>query len=457
MSTPIIKSIVLHSFILHLISSSIIAQVYISTDSAINDIDKLIKNFEKIHYNPYFKITKHDFDSIKNNQLSNWEKDSISLKKFMVTGMKLTALLSGGHSYMDWQNPKMIPEMTSHNYIPFTGKIDDENRFIVTNSTIPEIKVGDRIESINKYNITRLYRECMSYTGGIESFKNACIEKVFPLYLFFNDKLQAPYVIKKENTKMMVNSTGMSIEELIEFVNSSGQVQVDYSFTVLEGKIGLISYNSCNDHEKFKKFLEETFETIANNKIEKIIIDIRKNGGGNSSLNDLLLSYITKKPYRQSSGRYWKVSEQSKKAYASNDTYVKLFGEDFMDQYMKTPNQNIIEAFDNELTHPVLPKNYYKGKSCILIGPTTFSSANFLADAVKTYQITTLIGSSTGEYTNDFGEQLSFKLPNSGSIVYVSSTFDIGANGDKSRLEPVHPDIEVKTNPLEFAIEWIKR
>ena len=62
----------------------------------------------------------------------------------------------------------------------------------------------------------------------------------------------------------------------------------------------------------------------------------------------------------------------------------------------------------------------------------------------------------TGEYTNDFGEQLSFTLEQSGSSVMISSTFDIGANANDSIVEPVYPDIEVASDALTFAIDWIK-
>lgn len=72
------------------------------------------------------------------------------------------------------------------------------------------------------------------------------------------------------------------------------------------------------------------------------------------------------------------------------------------------------------------------------------------------YKLCTLIGIATGEYTNDYGEQVYFQLPNSKATVYVSSTYDIGANGDPEKFEPVHPDIKVSENVLEFAIEWMR-
>lgn len=442
-----------------IVINNIIAQspAFISVDKATSDIEQLITTFEKVHYNPYFDTTPQEFNLKKNELLNNWAKDSISFKQFMVTGMKLSAMMSGGHSYMYWQNEKIVPEIKSHYYIPFSGKLIDNNQtFIVTRSNISAIQPGMRIKTVNGINIVELFKECMSYTGGIEAFKIAYVEKIFPLYLFFNETLQAPYSIERYNSSKIISTKGLGIGELSKFVNSA-QIQVDYSFEILDDGIGLMSYNSCNNYKKFNKFLKTSFKTIKQENIDKLIIDIRENGGGDSGLNDLLLSYITKIPYQQSSGRYWKVSEEAKKAYSENKVYSRIFGKEFIKQYMNTPNQEVIKTIDStELTHPKSPINYFQGKSCILIGSSTFSSANFLADAVKTYNITTLIGTPTGEYTNDFGEQLSFTLQNSGSLVFVSSTFDIGANGNDSILEPVYPDIEVKTDALEYAINWIK-
>lgn len=428
-------------------------KAYISTEKAVADINYLIKTIEEIHYNPYFKIEKEQFNQNKNELLNNFNKDSISLKSFVATGMKLAAQMSSGHTAMDWQNEKLFPELMSHKFIPFTGKLSDNYKYLtVTRSANQDIMKGVFVESINGVPIVKLYKECLTYIGGLKSFKDVSLEKVFPLYLFFMDEISAPYSLKLSDGEIDV--PGIGVSELNAFI-SQNQQKENYIFEIVKDDIGLITYNSCTDYDAFNKFLEQTFKEIKGKKINKLIIDIRENSGGDSRLNDLLLSYITRTHYQQSSGRYWKVSSQAKLAYR-NANYEDNFGEEFMTEYYQAKNQSIIESFEKGLIQPLKPKNYFTGKTCVLIGPSTFSSANFLADAIKTYKLSTLIGSATGELTNDFGEVIDFTLPNSGNYIYVSSTYDIGANGNVNLLEPVYPDIQTKKDALKDALYWIK-
>ena len=431
-------------------------QSYISTEKAIADIEYMIHTIEEVHYNPYFAISKAQFKKKKEALLSEFEPDSILMKKFVATGMKLAAQMSGGHTAMNWKNPNIIPELKASQYIPFTGKLTDNNqRFMVTRSANSEIIKGAIIESINGVSMVEIHKECMSYIGGIESFRNSSCEKLLPLYLFYNEKISAPFSIKISGMDSTFKTSGIDVTALLSFLNEN-QRKENYKFQIIKDDVGLISYNSCQDYEGFKKFLKQTFKEIEGKNINKLIIDIRENGGGDSGLNDLLLAYITETSYQQSSGRFWKVSEEAKAAYQANPIYEKNLGQDFMKEYVESENQSIIKNLQEELIKPQKPKNYYNGKTCFLIGPNTFSSANFLADAVKTYKLSTLIGLPTGEYTNDFGELLEFTLPNSGNYIYVSSTYDIGANGNPNLFEPVYPDIQTTEDALLYALDWIK-
>jgi C-terminal processing protease CtpA/Prc len=108
---------------------------------------------------------------------------------------------------------------------------------------------------------------------------------------------------------------------------------------------------------------------------------------------------------------------------------------------------------------------FFQGKLCVLIGMNTFSSANLLANAIQDYNLTTLIGENTGEPCNDYGDMISFMLPNTQLISRAPFKQFIRANGRKEDKNSVIPDYKVvpsnidikggKDNVLDFAKDWI--
>ncbi|MEM1325978.1 MAG: S41 family peptidase [Bacteroidota bacterium] len=429
---------------------------FLPTKKAIADLDDMVQAIEDIHYNPYFLISQDSFQRYKSCVYGNFDQDSISIKEFVVAGKKLTAALSGGHTGFYWENDQLSQQKKAFHFVPFTGTLNAQNQFVVSRSAVPEIKVGAVIEHINGRAATDLFREAMTYIGGIENFKKAYVEDVFPAYLFYNDALQPPYTIQLAQPEKTIEIAGLEAKKTSDWLYAE-QPTENYTFEILDGNIGVIGYNSCQNMKAFKRFLKATFQTIEEEKIDQLIIDIRQNGGGNSGLNDRLLAYLTPKSYRQMSGRYWKVSDQAKSFYTSKIVYRLMFGRSFMKEYTSAESGSVIEKVraDDDLTVNKTPKNEYTGKHCFLIGPRTFSSANMLADAIKTYDLSTLIGETTGELTNDFGEQLMITLPYSQATLYVSSTYDIGANGNPDLFQAVEPDIQSE-DALETAIEWLQ-
>ncbi|UTW66304.1 hypothetical protein KFE94_16885 [bacterium SCSIO 12643] len=442
--------------LLSLFFNSISAQEtsYIAISKAKEDINFMIKTIESVHYDAYFKTDSNDFIRFKDSILKDWTQDSVSYKKFVLAGMQLSALMSGGHTALSWKNRALFTELRAFEYLPFTGKLDDSGNFMITRSATDEVNSEMEITHINGESVEDLYREAMTCEGGIHAFKNAYCEPIFPLYLFFTERVQAPYRLILKNGKEVVLSKGLDLKEFQKFANES-TVEEKYTFEILADNIGYLSYNQCADLKAFKRFLNKTFTMIQKNGVDKLIIDIRENGGGNSELNDWLLNYITRKPYQQAYGRYWKVSKEVQDKIKNEKLWAGFLDQEFFDRYLGSPNQSVIKEFDDEMTQPDSNELYFNGTVCMLIGPKTFSSANYLADAVKTYEICTLIGMPTGEYTNDFGEQITFKLPNSGSYLFVSSTYDIGANKNFEIMSPVYPDIQVEDDPKAYAVKWL--
>jgi len=53
---------------------------FIASNEAIEDINQMITTFEQVHYNPYFRTSKQEFNAIKEDLLEHWTSDSISYK-----------------------------------------------------------------------------------------------------------------------------------------------------------------------------------------------------------------------------------------------------------------------------------------------------------------------------------------------------------------------------------------
>ncbi|MCP4442189.1 MAG: hypothetical protein GY810_25045 [Aureispira sp.] len=426
----------------------------LAKEAAIADLETLIKTIEEVHYNPYWDIPKEDFSKKKDSLIGIWgHSDSISLKQFILTGMELTALINDGHTTLDWQNPQLFPALINYKFLPFKAKLID-GKLCVTGSLDDRVPQGIEVLSINGLNAQQLYADVMATKGGLTSFKNEMCESFFPIYLFLRS-IKAPYLVQLKGQGTVILERGLSLNEWTPLIENK-ELKSNYSFKILDEDIAYIAYNSCQDYEAFQAFLTETFQTIKDKKLDKLIVDIRNNGGGNSMLNDLLLPYFTRKRYRQSSERHWKVSATMKDRI-SDSLYIKVFGKEFIAKYKQAEDGIVIKEKDAKLTKPKKPKNYFKGKACMLIGPQTFSSANFLADAVATYNLATLIGQATGEATNDFGEQIEFQLPNSGTYYFTTVAYDIGADGKVEKHDPIYPDIELHKDVLEGAKQWLRR
>ena len=146
-----------------------------------------------------------------------------------------------------------------------------------------------------------------------------------------------------------------------------------------EAKALYLQYNRCLEMRTlpFEKFAAQVLETAARESPEKLVIDLRLNGGGNSEvINPLLRAMAANRALRPRGGVY------------------------------------------------------------VLIGPGTFSSGMLAAVQLRDRFQAMLAGEPTGERPNGYGDIRYFRLPNSGvAIGYSTKRFAV-AEGDPEALEP---------------------
>jgi len=221
-----------------------------------------------------------------------------------------------------------------------------------------------------------------------------------------------------------------------------------------ESNAGLIVFNSFGELKEFRKFLKETFKQIKRQNVRNLIIDIRNNPGGNSQLGDEFLKYLTNKPFLQYEKMDTKISAQFREQHSWAKRHY--------------PRKKIgsIESLKGKLIKPRKNPLRFSGQIFILVGRKTASSAANFAQAVKHFEIGTLVGQETIDTPVNYGDCVPATMPNSGLKINIACKRFVCAGG-KPDGRGVIPDYEVKQKPedtakgidtvLQFTLDLIKR
>ncbi len=278
-----------------------------------------------------------------------------------------------------------------------------------------------------------------------------------------------------------------------------------WRFALLTSEIGYLDFRLMRERTKWQRFLRETFAALAAQQVRTLIIDLRNNDGGDSSLGDDLLAYLTDRPYRPAARKYWRFSATYLPQIASADPWGLSAGDPAMEppvEYRRLFAQNPTPEFkawlranapsrarailerhaphwlglassDSPVTEtlylefspqaperPPLPR--YQGRVCFLISGCTFSSAVILANIVEDFRLGPLIGEET-KMCNQFGEPFRYTLPHSRLRIDIATAQYVRANGDATDPHGVRPTIPVSADvhgaddpALATALQWAK-
>ena len=426
----------------------------------LSDINFFIANAEEIHPNLYHAITKVKL-TYKIDSLAKSLPDSLSLLNSYYALEQATAFINEGHTGLNI--PRLFYaqiNMGKFQSIPFQLEGEGDG-FLAGKLMLPNGNLNNvRISSINGKKSTDIWRQLMTLKGGLPSFRKVLVINNFRFYLMAIG-IKAPYLIEyvaADGSKIKANLNTISESEYRTAIAKAADKQ-NYTFNVMDGKYGYMNFKNMYEYNNFTNFCDSVFHVIRDQHIDKLVVDLRENSGGNSQLGWFLLNYITDKPFRMAGESERKISQQFKDLIISNK---KLYGESY-DHYLARQNGSFLKMGNVDLYKPDDKDYKYKGKVCFLIGPTTFSSANMLSATVKDFKLATLIGEATGEPANDYGELCNIKLPQTGLLGYTSTTMWVRPNNNKTDKNPIYPDYCVKAstsgkdNVLQFAFKWLDK
>ena len=161
------------------------------------------------------------------------------------------------------------------------------------------------------------------------------------------------------------------------------------------------------------------FEKIKEKNIGNIAVDLRNNGGGSSSVATEFIKYIDIDEYNELKSE-WRLGTFN----------------------IKTKQHTIKNKKKN---------SPFNGNIYVLTSIDTFSSAMLFSQYIKDNNIGTIIGETSSNNPNGYGEVVEFLLPNSNIYMQISTKkwYRINQNTEEEFIEP---DIKCESKEAIFKL-----
>jgi len=438
-----------------------------SKNELIADVKYLLNTISDVHPDMYHAISKKSYGQLTAEIISRLH-DGMTERQAWQAIAPLIGSLNEGHSNLNYPDD-LVGNLKNGSPLLFPVILREfDGKYLIVRadgSAENMLLPGDRIISINSITAPQLVDSLSTCSGGLRLWRANDVCRNFVVYTYMYN-ISAPYHIKY----LRGDETESVTLKAISFTDYAGNIKARaaklpaapknqaWSFSRPGNGSAYLAVNSLTGKpETFKHFLDSVFTDLKQNSASKLIIDLRQNGGGNSALGEMLLGYITDKPFRMAGGVKWKISSQYKEQLRQHNDSTSLKN---MAYYMDGKNGDVLSNTGDKPQKSTDNNLLFKGKVIVLIGPKTFSSANMLANTIQDYKLATLIGTPSGEPANDYGELIFIKLPNTGFTFTTSTKQFIRANGDAKDQHTVLPDYVVSDDPqtavdevLEYAIK----
>ena len=383
---------------------------------------------------------KTDLLQVHPNHLDGFSKDvrnafesAFKKVKSPMTVYEFRNLLSEIFAKLGDAHTTISPISLAGYFIPIDLKVM-ENGFYVINGH--SFKPGDKVISIGGIPIEEIYEEYKKRISAENIYwVNAWFENN-PLHYEMISQMGG--VVLDDNIDIIVKRNGELIKITINPPFSkltSNTKYKNYKSLSEQNKIFLYDINhensyvhfvmkACKYNEEYEQFLEMMFKDIKENKIENIILDLRGNVGGSSTVARAFLKYIDVEGYLSFGGKV-RYSKQ----------ISKRLGYNRKNGVINIPNGYVKNDKKEELV--------FGGNIYVLIDNETFSSAVYFSTLISDNELGTTIGRPTGGMPTSYGKILRLQLKHSKLHYKICYAQFIRPSKEKRYEDSLYPDYEV--------------
>ena len=405
------------------------ASSYASTDNpdmnkvltkaqVLEDIDFVLAKIKDKHVSSVESIPEEVLKQ-KEEEISKLPENMTTLEEWR-TISRIIAKLHDAHTAM-WNSDALDKRLPFNTYV-------DDNKFYCMDGDLKDYQVT----AINGISIDQLYQTFKEHYS--HEIDECCRGFFFDFrYNFIQERPIALAGIDTNNTLEVTFQKGDDIKvgkfDLVYPEDIEERPWISYKIDK-ENSVGIFTLDSCRDNDEFKQTVDKFFEEVAQNNIKNVIIDLRENLGGNSSVATYLASYI-------------------KKVEIMDYIY-------FPSLDVRNGNEIIrggVQKFTKEQIKPYMqPKNLFDGELFITTSNISFSSAMMVAELFQANHLAKIVGEVPGNSPTSFGDIYDYyRTPNSRLFFTVTfkKFYAIEPTKDQERLIP---DIQV---PQKDAIDAI--
>ena len=381
---------------------------------------------------------------------------------------KFCALLKDGHTNVYF--PKEIEQMNTMfgNYRLFIENIDGKAIIVRTNASIKdEIPVGSEIIEVDGKPVQRYIDE---YVAPYISSSTDFVRQDLSISGLFKGLEGETYdvKIKRPDNKMIELKLTHKLTEEKEVFPNFEPVKELLDFKWINSEIAYVALNSFENEKINSLFIQKLPELY---KAKGLIIDLRFNGGGSSSIATDILKYLTNDTLlygaRNTTREHIAVYKAWGSFFTAKDTLSDkiewgMTKEDIAKFYLMSKD-NYYYSMPYEPQIIKLDKKRIVIPTAILIGHHTASAAEDFLIRADNQKHMTKIGENTFGST---GQPYMFDLPGGGSA-RVCTKKDTYPDGREFVGYGIKPDIIVKSTLSDYihkkdpvvdkAIEYLKR
>ncbi len=360
-------------------------------------------NLERLHKNLFFQTDKEDFQQIV--ERIDRSMESMDDARMVIALMRLGATPRDSHTGLRWWNDPRLRRYPLGLYWFSDGV------YVTHAAEQYQRALGCRLVRVGRWDVAEV---CLAVRELIPHENRAAFKLHAPRYLivpeilhtlgYVADMDEGAFVFQDrdgEEFELTLAPLTLDQRDRVELVAAVEREEVSvplhlkndaaYWYEYLEDSRTLYcQYNQCISLEDrpFEAFAAEVLQLLDDRGVERFVLDLRRNGGGNSAVAWPLIEGLAE--------------------------------------------------------HKRLNR---KGRLFVLIGPRTFSSALLNAIQLRRRTEAILVGEPTGQKPNAYGEIERFELPNSKLAVQYSTKFFQVVEGDPSALVP---DLHVATSAADY-------